>query len=66
MKNFIDTKLISDYIENNGLTKKEFCRQCGITVSTLNNILKGNDFKTSSLRKLARTLNISSDRILDK
>lgn len=66
MKNFIDTELISNYIAHNHLTKAEFCKQSGLSIGTLNNILKGNDFKASSLRKLARALNISADKILEK
>ncbi len=55
----VNTEFILNYIKENNLTKKEFCRQCGISPSTLNSILNGNNIKLSSLKKLITKLNAS-------
>lgn len=61
----VNTELILSYIKDHNLTKKEFCAQCGITPSTLNSIMKGNNVKLSSVRKLMSGLNVSFYQIFE-
>ena len=58
MNNKINVDLILDYISKNNLTKKEFCRQCKISTSTLYKIINGKDFRLNALVKMARIINI--------
>ena len=59
----VDTELISEYMKSNNLTKKEFCRQSGISISALANVLKGNNFTSDTLRKLVKIVNVPYCRI---
>ena len=60
MKVEFNIKLIEDYIQNNKLSKKEFCKQCGIGEPILRKILKNQqNFRLSALFKIARELNIN-------
>ena len=58
MNEQINTQPILDYIRNNGLSKSEFCRQCGISVSTLDHILSQKDFRFVSLLKSASRMQV--------
>ena len=60
MKVEFNIKLIEDYIQNNKLSKKEFCKQCCIGEPILRKILKNQqNFRLSALFKIARELNIN-------
>ena len=60
MKVEFNIKLIEDYIKNNKLSKKEFCKLCGIGKPILRKILKNQqNLRLSALFKIARALNIN-------
>ncbi len=42
-KNSVNTNMIIRFMKNEKLTKKEFCKRCGIGIKTLNKILNGQD-----------------------
>ena len=55
----INTKLIEDYIKDNNLSKKEFCKICGISQQILRKILRNQqNFYITALFKVARTLKL--------
>ncbi len=60
MKEKLNVQMITDYMKNNGLTKKEFCKQCQISTSTLYRIMHGENFnfKIISLFKIAKKINL--------
>ena len=35
MNEYLNVEIIEEYIRNNGLTKRSFCEQCKISISTL-------------------------------
>ena len=45
---------ILTYIESRHLTKQEFCRQCGIGISTLDRMLNGKSFRLDSFIKVVK------------
>lgn len=53
----LKTEIIKEYIKNNALTVKEFCSQCGISVSTYYRMMHGKDFYLNSLLSIAKKLN---------
>ena len=57
-RNIINTDIILEYIKINGFSKKEFCKQCQISVSTFYRIMQGRDFNLVSLFKIARKMNV--------
>lgn len=44
----IKTDIIREFMKKNNLTKKQFCKECDISICSLNNVLKQNT-KISSL-----------------
>lgn len=50
--------VIKNYIKEKGLTKKEFCKSCGISSYALSNILKSNAKRLSPLLKIAKTMDV--------
>ncbi len=58
MKEIVNTKLISDYIKNNNLTKKEFCKQCNISKSTFYKIMAGKNYYLIALFKIAKKMGV--------
>ena len=34
MNEYLNVEIIEEYIRNNGLTKRSFCEQCKISIST--------------------------------
>ncbi|MBD5100703.1 MAG: helix-turn-helix transcriptional regulator [Clostridiales bacterium] len=53
-----NSQLIIAYIENNNLTKKEFCQQCKISISTFYKIINGKNINLISLFKIAKIMNV--------
>lgn len=49
----INTQMILDFIQDNGLTKKAFCEQCNISSSTLDRMLKGKIFRLRTFFRVA-------------
>ena len=54
----LNIKLIIEYIEKNSLTRKEFCQQCKISISTFYRIINGKDFRLDALFKIAKIMNL--------
>lgn len=59
MNRYVKTEKIEEYIKENNLTKREFCKLCKISPSTLNKILKTENFNLLSLFKITRVMNIN-------
>ena len=59
MKNDVKKDTLINFMKENNLTKKEFCKRCGFCCATLNTILyeKGN-FRLNHLFKIAKVMNI--------
>ena len=55
---------IENYIKINGCTKSKFCESCGISLSTLNGMIKGKRYKLMSLIKIADFMNLPLDAYL--
>lgn len=55
----INTSKIQNYIKENNLTKQQFCKQCNISPSVLNKILKDqHNIHILALFKIAKVINI--------
>lgn len=62
MSDKINTEIISEYISANNITRKAFCKQCGISTATLYRIMNGKNFYLMALFKIARTIKIPIHR----
>lgn len=58
MENLIRTDLIVNYMNENGLSKTQFCKLCKISVSTFNRILNGENIRLISLFRIAKTMKV--------
>lgn len=65
MKNLINTKIIEDYLNSQGLSKTAFCKKCKISISTYNKIFAGKNCKLTVLIKITREINIKLHQILN-
>ena len=66
MKKLIKTELIMNYIKNNNLTKKEFCKQCNISIYILNKILNyKTNIRITAFIKIAELLKIHMYELLE-
>lgn len=65
MNGLIKTAIITDYLTANHLTKKEFCRQCKISTSTLYKIMHGKNFYLSALFRIARIMNMQAYQLFN-
>ncbi len=54
----LNTDIIKKYLDDNGLSIKEFCRQCKISTSSFYRIMQDKNFRIISLFKIAKKLNI--------
>ncbi len=55
----INVGLISEYMSKNNLTKKEFCKKCGISLYLLNKIFNQQEnANIVALFKIARIMNL--------
>lgn len=50
--------IIDDYIKSNGLTKRKFCKLCGISPATLDGFKNGKRSKLKSLVKIADLMDL--------
>lgn len=57
-KELINTQIISEYIESNHLTVKEFCNNCKIGVTTYYKIMNGKNFGFAALLRIARYMKL--------
>ena len=63
-ENIFNVEIIENYMKENNLTKKEFCRGCGLMPSTFERIFWGHigvDLKT--INKVASFMNIPLGRL---
>ena len=67
METLIKIELIENYIKNNKLNKKAFCKACKISLSTLNKILKNNfNFDATALFKIGKLINVQVCEMFDE
>lgn len=61
-----NSKIILDYIKDNKITKREFCKKCNISLYILNKLLCGNvnKIKIRVLYRLCLLLNVKSNDII--
>lgn len=65
MKLTIKTELITNYIQQNNLTIKEFCKQCKISHNTYRKIMNGEtNIRISTMYKILVKIKILCDDIL--
>jgi len=65
MKEEINVGLILEYVKDNGLTKKIFCETCGISVTTFDKVVRGEDVKISVLFKIAKGMKVPVNQLLN-
>lgn len=53
MENTINIKLIEQYLQNNNISKKKFCKLCNISYYTLRQVLTGKVASLNTLCKIA-------------
>lgn len=58
-----NTKLIDRYLEENHLTKKEFCKKCGISLYTLDSFYKSRDIDIIQFFRVFKVLGKPKDFI---
>ena len=58
----LDEQIIINFIKDNNLTVKEFCRRCGISQSTYYKIIKGRNFNLLALFRIAKYMNLRVHR----
>lgn len=58
MEEIVNAQLILNYIKDNNLTKKEFCKRCKVKASTFYNIINCKNFNMTNLIKIAKTMNV--------
>ena len=60
MENLIKTELIENFMSEKKLSKVGFCKECKISVATLNKILRNNDnLRIIALFKIAKVMKIN-------
>ena len=59
MKDTIKTELIENFLQENDLSKRQFCKLCNIHYSTLQKILSNDfNFAITALFKISRVIKI--------
>lgn len=66
MPKIIRTSLIFFYIDTHHITRKEFCEQCGISLSTFYRIVNGRNFKIPALYKISKVLDVPFYMMFEK
>ncbi len=54
----LKTEIITEYICSHRLTKKEFCKQCKISIPTFYRVMQNKNIKLITLIKIARKINL--------
>lgn len=66
MKDIIKTEIIENFIQENNISKTQFCKLCKINLKTLNKILSNNtDFGVIALFKIAKVMKIQVYQIFN-
>ena len=58
MEKYLNTEKIEKYLKDNKLTKKEFCKKCNISVSTLNRMYKSDNIRVINIFKVAKGMEV--------
>lgn len=58
LKDVIKTEIFENYMKEHNLTKTNFCKLCGINVSTFNRIVSRQNFRISALFKIAKVIKV--------
>ncbi len=59
MKNKINTKRIFEYLKKSNMSKSVFCKKCGISYSTFQNLMAGGEHvRILAVYKIARFLKV--------
>ncbi len=66
MKEIVNCDMIRGYITENGLTVKEFCKQCGVGASTFYRIMNGGEFNLDSIYKITKRMNVPMHMIFKR
>ncbi len=63
-----NSKITLDYIKDNKITKREFCKKCNISLYILNKLLCGNvnKIKISVLYNLCVILNVKAANLISE
>lgn len=56
---------LNKLVESSGLNKSQIATRCGISRTTLDNVLNGADVKLSTVEALARVLNVCIHELYD-
>lgn len=65
MNQNLNTEKILNFIKENNLTKKVFCKKCKISPATLNKILENKtNFYLVALFKIARVMNVQISQLV--
>lgn len=54
----LNVAMLSEFIAANHMTKREFCKQCNMSASTLSRILAGKNFSIIFLLRIADVMNV--------
>lgn len=57
---------VRDYMEKKRLTKRAFCKQCGIGTDTFNRMIDGSECKLLTLLRVARAMGMSFHDFCEK
>lgn len=67
MEHFFDTELITSFMKERGLSKKEFSKLCGFSTTTLNKILNDDlSLRSGVIVKLLKGMNVKLKQLLYK
>lgn len=62
----MNIKLLSELVESSKMNKLQIAEACGITPTTLYNVLSGSDAKISTIEALAKVLNVPVGALFDE
>lgn len=66
MKNDFKKEIIENYLEAYKISKTKFCKLCGISYRTLENILNNKNYRIIALFKIANVVKIQVHQMFSK